>query len=91
MGQCVSRIMGRASVVDAATVLLGRAYVSDDDLMQFHAVIHDAGKLTMYELYLFIRVERHADLTRGEDTVDHCLKLCRIPMDHVRLLEKKLE
>lgn len=74
MGQCLSSVTGSSQeLVDLLRVLLQREYVTDDDLRRLAEVctrIGETRQATLYETLLLLRVMRHADLTRGEDTYD---------------------
>ncbi len=76
-------------VVAVATSLLSKSYVADEDLRRFNAVLQAADTLSTYEICLFIRVQKHADQTRGEDTVARCLRAYHMPQDRVPLMDKK--
>lgn len=94
MGLCLSILSSATNptpVVAVATSLLSKPYVADDDLRRFNAVLQAAETLSTYEICLFIRVQKHADQTRGEDTVARCLKAYRVPQDRAPLLEQKTE
>ncbi len=76
MGQCLSSVSGsNQEMVHLLRVMLRSTYVSDDDLRRLHDVcvrISKTHQATFYETLLFLRVMRHADATRGEDTYDEC-------------------
>ncbi len=95
MGQCLSSATGsNQELVDLLHVLLRRAYVTDDDLRRLAEVctrIRETRQATLYETLLLLRVMRHADLTRGEDTYDEYFdKTFRAShTERVRFLEQK--